>query len=166
MRYFLISLFLITFAFHTIFAQQDSITNSDSVTLKLNTDSLIGFAKQYLGLKYRYGGNTPAGFDCSGFTGYVFAHFGYKLYRSARDQYNNGVLITREEAQPCDLIFFRERNRNGSYRISHVGLIISVDTVNSSFRFIHSCRRGILIDNSDYEYYKKRFYGIRRVIER
>ena len=64
-----------------------------------------------------------------------------------------------------DLVFFREKNRNGTYRINHVGIIVSVNEENNTFRFIHSCYRGVLIDDSTMEYYLKRFYGIRRIIE-
>ena len=159
---------LIVFLFfgnsNRIFAQNDTLPYSHFQTDEEKIDSLIAFSKDFMGLKYRYGNTTPVGFDCSGFTGYVFSHFGYKLRRSSAEQYHDGVSVSREEMKPGDLVFFKAKNRNGTYRINHVGIIISVDTANNTFRFIHSCYRGVLIDDSTMEYYQKRFYGIRRII--
>jgi len=159
------------------FAQTDSLYSShfqtvsntiDSLiafSIEEEIDSLIAFSKEFIGLKYRYGNNTPEGFDCSGFTSYVFAQFGYPLGRSSSDQYKNGVSVTKEEMKAGDLVFFQERNRDGTYRINHVGIIISTDTENLTFRFIHSSTsHGVMVDNSTTEYYQKRFCGIRRII--
>jgi cell wall-associated NlpC family hydrolase len=166
MRRLIVFLFLGIFNLTAVFAQEEVLPRFVFNSVEEEIDSMIGFAKQFLGLKYRYGNNTPEGFDCSGFTGYVYSQFGYpKLGRSAADQYKDGVLVERENMKAGDLVFFKERNSNGTYRINHVGMIISVDTTDFSFNFIHSCRRGVLIDNSAMEYYQKRFYGIRRIIE-
>ena len=144
---------------NNVFAQEDSLYCHHFQTIEEEIDSLIAYSKEFIGLKYRYGNNTPTGFDCSGFTGYVFSHFGYKLGRSSSDQYKDGISVSREDMKPGDLVFFQEKNR-----INHVGIIVSVDTTNMTFRFIHSCRRGVLIDDSTMEYYQKRFHGIRRVV--
>ena len=69
---------------------------------------------------YVYGTAGPDTFDCSGFTYYVYAHFGYSLNRSSRDQVNNGVAVSKDQLQPGDLVFF---STNGSYP-THVGLYI------------------------------------------
>ena len=158
------TLFLLGGNFNRTWAQTDSLTYSHFQTVEEEIDSLLAFSKEFLGLKYRYGNNTPTGFDCSGFTSYVFFQFGYKLGRSAADQYRNGISVSKEEMKSGDLVFFQERNHNGGYRINHVGIITSTDTVEMKFHFIHSCRRGVLIDDSTMEYYKERFYGIRRII--
>jgi len=180
MKHFTIFLFLAVFSCNVVFSQEDTISRliDNLLEEEKNTifqpvfqpaenevDSMIAFAKQFIGLKYRYGNDTPAGFDCSGFTGYIFSKFGYpRLGRSASDQYRDGILIERKDMLPGDLVFFREQNRNGSYRISHVGMVVSVDSANSTFHFIHSCRRGVLIDHSTMEYYYKRYYGVRRIV--
>jgi len=145
-------------------AQADTLISISPENCVEKIDSLISFSKEFIGTKYRYGNNTPAGFDCSGFTGYVFSKFGYKLERSAADQYKNGISVSKKDVKAGDLVFFQRQNRNGTYRIGHVGIIVSVDTTNQTFRFIHSCSRGVIIDDSTVEYYKKRFYGIRRII--
>jgi len=142
----------------------DSLQKNISFALEEKIDSLIEFSKQFIGLKYRYGSANPKGFDCSGFVGYVFSQFGYKLGRTSSEQYKNGIPVYKKDTKPGDLVFFQEKNRNGTYRISHVGIIVSVNVEDETFCFIHSCRRGILIDNSTMEYYHKRFYGIRRII--
>ena len=147
-------------------AQSDTLVSTAPINnYAEKIDSLISFSKKFIGTKYRYGNNTPEGFDCSGFTGYVFSNFGYQLERSAANQYKNGISVSKKDAKAGDLVFFQRKNRNGTYRISHVGIIISVDTTNQTFRFIHSCSRGVIIDDSTVEYYQKRFYGIRRIIE-
>ena len=71
-----------------------------------SSDSLIAYASNYLGLAYIWGGTTPAGFDCSGYTQYVFAHFGITIPRVSQDQQNVGKLISRADLQPGDLVFF------------------------------------------------------------
>ena len=148
-----------------VFAQEDSLSYPNFQTVEEKIDSLIAYSKEFIGLKYRYGNNTPEGFDCSGFTGYIYSQFGYKLGRSSSDQYKDGVLASSEDMKRGDLVFFHEKNRDGTYRINHVGIIVSVDTTEMTFRFIHSCRSGVIIDDSTMEYYQKRFCGIRRIIE-
>jgi len=162
MKYFFIFLF---FWLNVASAQDDTLFRSTFASVEEKIDSIIAFSKEFMGLKYHYGNNTPTGFDCSGFTSYVFAQFGYKLGRSSSDQYKDGVLVSKEDMKPGDLVFFQEKNRNGTYRINHVGMIVSVDTADMTFHFIHSCRRGVLIDHSSMEYYQKRFYGIKRIVE-
>ncbi|MDQ6650972.1 MAG: NlpC/P60 family protein [Actinomycetota bacterium] len=68
-------------------------------------DNVVGFAARQAGVPYRFGGTTPAGFDCSGLVGYVYAHFGVSLPRTANDQYNAMQHIPRSQAAPGDVIF-------------------------------------------------------------
>ena len=164
MKSVLVFLFFGILSLNSVFAQEYLQQRPFFKSAEEEIDSLIALSEQYLGLKYRYGSNEPVGFDCSGFTGYIFSQFGYKLERSSSDQYKDGVSVSREEMKRGDLVFFQEKNRDGTYRINHVGIIVSVDTTNQTFRFIHSCYRGVLIDDSTMEYYLKRFYGIRRIV--
>ncbi|MFC7404794.1 C40 family peptidase [Georgenia alba] len=66
---------------------------------------IVAIARQYIGTPYVYGGSTPAGFDCSGFTQYVFAQVGISLPRSSSAQYGSGYVVSAAEAQPGDLIW-------------------------------------------------------------
>ena len=82
---------------------------------------VVDYAKQYLGTPYVYGGNGPNSFDCSGYTSYVYRHFGYTLNRTASGQLSNGTSVSKSELQPGDLVFFRY---NTSKAASHVGIYI------------------------------------------
>jgi cell wall-associated NlpC family hydrolase len=79
--------------------------------------SIIAVAARYVGIPYRYGGSTPAGFDCSGYTKYVYAQIGISIPRTADQQYEASTRISRSSARPGDLVFYL-RSGN-SY---HVGI--------------------------------------------
>lgn len=128
-------------------------------------DDLIDFAYSFMGTHYRRGGKTPKGFDCSGFTGYVFSQFGYNLNSSSASQFLQGEKIeSREEIIPGDLVFFS--GSAGGQRIGHVGIAIEVDYESGNVSFIHSAiGGGIKIDSTSEPYYAKRYKGARRIIE-
>lgn len=124
--------------------------------------NLIHYAKQHLTTRYRSGGTTPKGFDCSGFTRFCFTKFGISLPHSSAAQGNVGVAIDKESAQPGDLIFFGG-HRSGESRIGHVGMITEV--TENHIKFIHSAwNGGVRYDYLSAAYYASRFKGIRRVI--
>ena len=81
---------------------------------------VIDLAKQYIGVRYVYGGTTPNGFDCSGFVQYVYRQMGVKLNRVAEDQAKNGVYVAKEDLKPGDMVFFKKPGR----AIHHVGLYV------------------------------------------
>lgn len=128
-------------------------------------DSLICYAKSYLGSPYQYGSKGPRAFDCSGFIGYVFSHFGITLPSSSSAQY---VAAPRkfkmDSATPGDLIFFA--GRSGRHSVGHVGMVVNVDTVNHSCRFIHAATHGgvILTDYPSTAYYNTRLVGFGRYV--
>ncbi len=126
---------------------------------------MIGYAKTLIGTRYRRGGMSPKGFDCSGFTGYVFDQFGYKLDRTSRQQYMQGEAVATGDLRPGDLVFFSGR-RVGK-RVGHVGIVVSVAPDGESIRFIHSSTSaGVKIDTyPDGGYFSKRYIGARRIIE-
>ena len=91
---------------------------------------IVEYAKKFIGVDYVYGASSPKGFDCSGFTSYVFKHFGITLERTAASQGSNGTKIDRSDLKPGDLVFF---DTNGGHNaINHVGMYIG------GGRFIHA----------------------------
>lgn len=118
----------------------------------VNGNDIITYAKQFLGYKYVYGGTTPNGFDCSGFTQYVYKHFGININRTAAAQYSNGTSVTNLQAG--DLVMF------GKSGINHVGIYIGGNT------FIHAAnsKRGVTTDTLASGYYKTNYVGARRII--
>jgi cell wall-associated NlpC family hydrolase len=67
---------------------------------------VIAIAARYLGVPYRFGGTTPSGFDCSGYSQYVFGQLGISIPRTADQQYNAATRVSSSQAQPGDLVFF------------------------------------------------------------
>lgn len=116
---------------------------------------IVAFALQYEGYPYVWGGSSPAGFDCSGFTSYVFAHFGIELNRVADDQTRNGVAVDTSALQPGDLLCFYS---GGNY-VGHVGLYIGGN------KFIHASTytTGVIISELS-GYYDARGFIARRLI--
>jgi cell wall-associated NlpC family hydrolase len=114
--------------------------------------SVVRFARRLLGVPYSYGGVSPAGgFDCSGFTRYVFAHFGITLPHYTFGQYDLGRSVRRGALEPGDLVFF-----DG---LGHVGLYIGRG------RFIHAPHSGTRVSvDSISGWYAGRYVGARRVL--
>ena len=116
---------------------------------------IVEYALQYEGYPYVWGGTSPSGFDCSGFTSYVFKHFGITLNRVACDQARNGVPVDTSALQPGDLLCFYS---SADY-IGHVGIYIGNN------RFIHASTytTGVIISELS-GYYDTRGFIARRVI--
>jgi cell wall-associated NlpC family hydrolase len=95
-------------------------------------ESIVNTAKKYLGARYRRGGNSPSGFDCSGYVRYVFDKNGISLPRSAARQFDAGRKIEYEEMKPGDLLFFMIDKQT----VSHVAIYIGKN------RFIHAPSNG------------------------
>lgn len=127
-------------------------------------DDLVGYASRYLGTRYRSGGKGPGGFDCSGFTSFVFRNFGYSLGASSRVQGQQGESISLDEVEIGDLMFFS--GRRGGNTVGHVGMVIDVDREHGTCKFIHaSSSQGVVIQNfPDGGYYSNRFIDARRVL--
>ncbi|GAB2561194.1 C40 family peptidase [Spirosoma aerophilum] len=124
--------------------------------------NVIDFAKAHLAVRYRSGGTTTKGFDCSGFTRFCFNKFGITLPHSSAAQGNVGAAVEKESAQPGDLILFKGHSSGGN-RIGHVGLITEV--IGDRIKFIHSAwNGGVRYDYLSASYYHNRFMGIRRVV--
>lgn len=120
-----------------------------------SNSSLIQTAMACRGTRYARGGTSRGGFDCSGFTRYVFAKYGVKLPHSSAAQAGHGTAISRDQLKPGDLVFFQTYRRG----ISHVGIYIGNN------RFVHASNhgRGVTVDSLGSSYYAPRYRGARRV---
>jgi len=135
---------------------QSAVSRSVSAATKETGNKLVDYALSYVGSRYVYGGSSPSGFDCSGFTSYVYKNFGYSISRTATQQYNNnGYTVSKSELIPGDLVFF---SSNGKY-ITHVGIYIGED------EFVHASTSsaGVIISRLDSTYYTRAWYGAKRV---
>lgn len=101
------------------------------VTVSGSGSDIVAYAKSFLGTPYVHGGSSPKGFDCSGFTQYVYAHFGGSLPRTTTGQYGTGTYVEKSQLKAGDLVFF-----SSSSRISHVGIYVGGGS------FIHSPQSG------------------------
>lgn len=99
---------------------QEQTTNNNVVTSK--GEEVVNYAKQYLKCKYVYGASGPSTFDCSGFTMYVFKHFGISLSHSATAQSKKGTYVAKENLQPGDLVFFKDYQTMDG--IGHCGIYV------------------------------------------
>jgi len=111
---------------------------------------------KYLDAPYKYGGNSNDGIDCSGFTRQIFLNtFSIELPRSAKEQFEIGEKVDRDDLEFGDLVFFNTSRRS---KPGHVGIYLGDN------QFIHSSRKlGVTISSLNEKYYSKRFYGARRI---
>lgn len=142
-------------------AQTSTSADSTSVT----GHDIVKVAMKYIGVPYRSGRMNPkVGFDCSGFTTYVFKKENIQLTRSSRSQFTEGVEVSScTDLQKGDLAFFGG-SRSSSTSIGHVGIVTDVNPSTGTFSFIHASRTGIRISSSDEPYYAKRYVGARRIL--
>ncbi len=114
------------------------------------------FAKKLLHIPYKFGGNSILGIDCSAYVKKVYGLIGVDLPRTAREQFNEGEAIDKEELSIGDLVFFRTY---ASFP-SHVGIYLGNNL------FIHASSKGkkVKVDNLDAPYYMKRFIGAKRLL--
>lgn len=117
--------------------------------------TIIKTAEKYLKTPYRFGGDTPKGFDCSGFVKYVYGQHGRSLPRAADVQYRTGKKIEQARLKAGDLVFFTTYAPGAS----HVGIYTG------NGRFIHaSSSRGVMVSRLDEAYWQPRYLGARRII--
>jgi len=117
--------------------------------------ALVGTALSLRGAPYRNGGSDPSGFDCSGFTQYVFAQYGVSLPREVREQYRLGTTIDTRDLAPGDLVFFSTTDPG----VSHVAIVIGSD------QFVHapSSSGVVRVERLSSSYWGPRFIGARRI---
>ncbi len=124
---------------------------SNSTGVSSVASQLLTYAQTKLGIPYVWGGTSNYGFDCSGFTQYVFKQFGISINRTANQQQSNGYRVT--DLAPGDLVFFG----SGSYA-NHVGIYMGDN------QFIHSAGSGVKITSLSENYYAVRYIGASRVL--
>lgn len=137
--------------------EEEKQETSSSETKTTGAD-IVEYAKQYLGYKYVSGGSTPStGFDCSGFTTYIYKHFGISLSRTSKGQNSNGVAVEKSNLQLGDILVF---NDDANKSIGHVGIYVG----NGNFIHASNPSDGVKITALSSDYYAKRYVGARRVI--
>ena len=140
-------------------SSRGSTTTASSSSAKGN--EVVSYAKQYLGVRYVYGGASSSGFDCSGFTMYVMKHFGYSLPHTATGQMAYGTSVAKSALQAGDLVFFCDPSIANGKAASHVGIYIG----NNQFIHASSGSAKVKIDSLSSAYYAKYYAGARHIIK-
>ena len=128
-----------------------------------SASGVVSVAKQYLGTRYSYGGASPSGFDCSGFTMYCFQQMGVSLPHSATSQWQSGAgqkITSTSGLQSGDLVFFCDPSRSNGKACSHAGIYIG------GGQFIHASSSrsgGVIISDLTSGYYNTYFVGGMRI---
>ena len=131
----------------------------ESTTSASSGSGIVDTAMQHLGTRYVYGGASPKGFDCSGFTMYVYSQHSYSLPHTATGQWQSGLgsrVYSIGELQPGDLVFFNDPSRNAGKACSHAGIYVG------GGQFIHSSSsrsNGVIISDLTSGYYNTYFVG-------
>ena len=135
-------------------------TNASKKVSKAN--NIVGYSKQFKGVRYKWGGTTKSGMDCSGLVFESFRAYGILLPRVSRDMAKKGAKISLKKAQEGDLLFFKT-SKNRSHRINHVGLVIKSKA--GDIIFIHvTTRKGVIVSKLSENYWKSAFVEARRVL--
>lgn len=127
-----------------------------AVDLFFSRECIIAEAKQFLGLRYLWGGTSCYGFDCSGYTFRLYQSQGISLYRNSRQQAQEGIPIEEKNLLPGDLLFFASEGGKG--KIHHVGMCIG------NGRMIHAPQSNSVVKESRFDvgHYQEEFWGARR----
>ncbi len=123
---------------------------------KSTSINIVNTAKKYLGSRYVYGGTSPSGFDCTGFTQYVYKQMGISIPRTTTSQAYIGKSLSKSQLQAGDLIIFNNTYRAGP---SHAGIYIG------NGQFIHAANpsKGVRTDSINSNYYSSKFASGRRI---
>ncbi len=136
----------------------DSLILTDSSEVVL--DSLVTYARTYLGTPYKYGGRGPERFDCSGYTSHVFTSVDVRLPFSSRAQIAHGMPVALDSVRKGDLLFFTSP-RSGS-NPGHVGIVTRVEQ--GKLYFIHSSSTRGVVEDPLKDHYRRRFIEARRIL--
>ena len=135
---------------------QEEPRSATTTTTSASSNNVVQVAESYAGSKYVSGGSSPSGFDCSGFTQYVYGKCGITLSRTSYTQATQGTAVNKSELQPGDLLLF---HYYGSSSIGHVGIYVG------NGKFIHAANsnRGVVYDSIESGYYADNYAGARRL---
>lgn len=136
-------------------ASADRSIPSPTPKASLRSARIVRTALSFRGARYRYGGTSRRGFDCSGFTKYLYGkETGVGLPRTAAQQFRSGKKVAWNDIQPGDLLFFSTHGRH----VGHVGVYAG------NGKMVHAAnpRRGVTVDNPFSGYWARRLVGIRR----
>lgn len=148
--------------------QRNTPKNTEVAAKNTNTtetskpDKIIGYSKQFLGTRYKWGGTTKRGMDCSGLVFESFNAHQIYLPRLSRDMAKKGTKIKLRETLKGDLLFFKtgKSRRNA---INHVGLVVEIK--NNAIYFIHATTsKGVIISSLNDDYWLNSFVEVRRVL--
>lgn len=126
-----------------------------TVPVSGNVKEILTYANTFTGVPYKFGGTTPAGFDCSGYIRHVFQKVGVQLPRQADEQYTVGKKVEKQNLQPGDLVFF-ETYEPG---VSHSGIYIGDGQFISA-----TSSSGVAVADIDDSYWGPRYVGAKRVL--
>ena len=147
----------------TGYIRSDFVDLTSAASASTSVSGVVSIAKQYLGTRYTYGGASPGGFDCSGFTMYVFKQMGVSLPHSATSQWQSGAgqkVTSTSALKAGDLVFFCDPSRSLGKACSHAGIYIG------DGRFIHASSAnsgGVIISGLTSGYYNTYFVGGMRI---
>jgi len=155
---FFISLFLLTSCGSS---KNINKYKSKTVSTKSRTTTIVNDAQSYIGTRYRTGGTTRKGMDCSGLIYTAFNNNGVKMYRTSNDMSKQGKPIKTNDVKKGDLLFFK--TSKSSRNINHVGLVTKVNS--NGIYFIHSTTsKGVMESNLKTNYWNKAFKYAKRVL--
>jgi len=140
--------------------EKTSKTRAKVSTKDRKIKSIIGYAKTFEGTRYKYGGTTKKGMDCSGLVYTSFKKGEVVLPRTSRAMSTQGTKISLKKVAIGDLLFFKTNKRKNV--INHVGLVVSIG---KRIEFIHaSTSKGVTISSLDERYWNNCFAGVRRIL--
>lgn len=121
---------------------------------------IVRAAREYLGVRYKWGGNTPRAFDCSGFTRWVFARYGIDLPRTAHEQAAFGSAPFPGDLRPGDLLFFY-----GGQGAQHIAIYVGADTIIHASSTGHRVKLDVIRQHgSNRNWFRNRLIAVRRIV--
>ncbi len=139
----------------------DPAVSTISAATSSSSSSALGqqiadLAKKYVGYPYVHGGSSPKGFDCSGFTSYIYRQFGINIARTVKGQLNNGRKVSRSEVKPGDILIYDTHGKGASHACLYIG--------NGNFVHASTPKSGVKINNMNQNYYKNRLVACVRIV--